>query len=157
MRIILLIISLLFLGTGSAFAQHGHELESGSASKLELNHGKKWQTDAALRKGMTSMRAATMAALDALHAGKASDATFEAAARVMNAQVSYLIENCKLDPKADAQLHMIVSDILAASEILKGKSATIARVDGLLAAASALNRYGQFFAHPGWRAIPLGH
>lgn len=157
MRTTLLIISLLLVSPGSALAQHGHEPGHGNESKLELNHGKKWQTDAALRKGMTRMRAAITAALDAVHAGKASDATFETAARAMNAQVTYLIQNCKLDPKADAQLHLIVADVLAASEVLEGKSAGTPRVDGLLAAASSLNRYGEFFAHPGWRGIPLEH
>jgi len=155
MKLTILVLAAALALPGTVLAQHEHG--HGVGAKLELNGGKQWQTDGPLRQGMETMRAATVAALDAVHGGKATAATYDTAAKTITAQVAFLIQNCKLDPKADAQLHLVIADVLAASEVMEGKSAGKARADGLVALAQALNRYGQYFAHPGWKPIPLHH
>src|SRR3990167_8357435 len=79
--------------------------------KLELNAGKKWGTDDALRKAMSGIQTSVTQTLPAAHAGKASAADYDAFGKDVTAQVTYMVENCKLDPQADAQLHIIVADL----------------------------------------------
>jgi hypothetical protein len=53
-------------GPGLAVEPHAHG-DKAAAVKLQLNHGKKWQTDAALRRGMSEIRAAMAEALTPIH------------------------------------------------------------------------------------------
>ena len=134
-------------------AEHVHEHGAASGAQLELNQGKKWQTDEPLRKGMTNMRAALAKDLNAIHANKASDAQYEALAAKLNGEVAYVVQNCKLDPKADAELHKVIAEVLAGAEAMQGKEAGVERRDGAVRVAKALNAYGKFFHHPGWRNL----
>ena len=126
---------------------------AGARAALQLDHGKKWPTDEALRKGMTSMRAALARDLKAIHANKASDAQYEAVAAKLNAEVAYVVQNCTLEPKADAELHKVIAEVLAGAEAMEGKEAGVDRRAGALRVARALDTYGKFFDHPGWRRL----
>lgn len=130
----------------------GREHAAAGAS-LEFNQGKKWQTDEALRKGMSNMRAALAKDLKAIHANKASDAQYEALAAKLNGEVAYVVANCKLDPKADAELHKVIAEVLAGAEAMEGKEPGVARREGAVRAVKALNAYGKFFDHPGWHNL----
>jgi hypothetical protein len=133
-------------------AEHAHD-HAATAAALELDQGRKWQTDEPLRKGMSNMRAALAGDLKVIHADKASDAQYEALAAKLNGEVAYVVQNCKLDPKADAELHKVIGELLAGAEAMQGKEAGVARRDGAVRAVKALNAYGKFFDHPGWRDL----
>lgn len=135
----------------AAEAAHDHGTAAGAA--LELNQGKKWQTDEPLRKGMSNMRAALAGDLKAIHADKASDAQYEALASKLTGEVAFVVQNCKLDPKADAELHKVIGEILGGADAMQGKEAGVARRDGAVRVAKALNAYGKYFDHPGWRNL----
>ena len=139
-------------GAPALAAEHAHDHDATGAA-LELNQGKKWPTDAPLRKGMSTMRAALAKDLKLIHADKASDAQYEALATKLNGEVAYVVQNCKLDPKADAELHKVIAELLAGAEAMQGKEAGVARRDGAVRAVMALNAYGRFFDHPGWRNL----
>ena len=68
----------------------------------------------------------------------------------IDAQVQYLIANCKLDPKADAALHGIIGALLAGSASLKDKPDDAAPVATLRA---ALADYPKFFDDPTWQPL----
>jgi hypothetical protein len=152
---ILPLLAALALPLTAPAAEHHHH--AAAPHKIELNAGQKWETDAALRKGMSAIRAAVAGALSAEHGGKASKSTYESAAKKVNAQLAYIVANCKLDPKADAQLHVVLGEIMSGVEALEGKKPDQPREAGLLATAQALNTYGDHFTHPGWKAIDLSH
>lgn len=133
-------------------AEPAHDHGAAGAG-LELNQGSKWQTDLPLRKGMGNMRAALAKDLKAVHANKASDAQYEALAAKLTGEVAYVVQNCKLEPKADAELHKVIGELLAAAEAMQGKEAGVARRDGAVRAVRALNAYGKYFDHPGWRNL----
>ena len=135
-------------------AHHGHGAHG--KQQLELNAGKKWATDDALRKGMSSIRTAIATALPAAHSGKISNAEYDALGKELNAQVAYIVQNCKLDPKADTQLHVIVGDIVNGIDTVEGKQHK-KRAAGVVHIAQALNAYGKHFDHAGWQAISLPH
>lgn len=131
---------------------HGH-----AGHTIELNAGKKWGTDEALRQGMDAIRALTETALPAAHAGTLSPAGYDALANDVNAQVAHIVDNCKLDAKADAQLHVILAELAAGIETMQGKRAGEARAMGVVHVSQTLNTYGKYFNHPGWKTIALPH
>jgi hypothetical protein len=130
-----------------------HQHDGAAIQALKLNAGKKWATDAPLRKGMSEIRDAIAADKNAIHAGKLTDARYDALAKRVDAQVAYMIENCKLPPEADAQLHLVIAQITEGSEAMKGKSKNATRRVGAEKIVAALNAYGNHFQHPGWTSL----
>lgn len=144
-----LAFALAFAGPAAAAGEsHEHGHGAGEA-KLVLDHGKKWQTDAPLRKGMSSIRAALAKDVKAIHADKATPKQYEALADKVTGEVAYIVQNCKLPEDADAQLHLVIAELLAGAEAMKGEH----RREGVEQVARALNQYGQFFNHPGWKKL----
>ena len=133
-----------------AAEEHHHHGESAAAvQKLELNAGKKWATDAALRQSMDDINQAMDKALPLIHKDRFSDADYVALATTINAKVGYAVENCKLEPKADAMLHLVIAELMAGAEIMDGKTSA-ARHDGAVRVRQALQSYGKYFQHPNW-------
>ena len=128
-----------------AAAQHQHEA---GAHALQLDNGKKWTTDAPLRRGMTTMRDAVAAQHAAIHANKATATQYQALAGRIDGQIGYIVQNCKLAPDADAQLHVILTDVIAGSDLMKGADPAKRR-DGAVMVVEALNKYPRYFDHPG--------
>lgn len=137
---------------GTLAAGDLHKHGQGEAT-LVLDHGKKWQTDEVARKGMESVRAALAADLKAIHAGKQTAPQYQALAAKVNAEVANMVKNCKLDPKADAQFHQVIAELMAGAESMEGKDKTISPRQGAERAAKALNAYGRHFEHPGWKRL----
>jgi hypothetical protein len=131
--------------------EHGHGHEAG-AHKLELDHGRKWSTDAPLRQGMSAIRDAVAAEHHAIHRNKAGLAQYQALAKKVDEQVAYMVANCKLSPEADANLHLILADIIAGSDLMKGKSKAKAR-QGAVKLIGAIETYPEYFDHPGWQQL----
>ena len=157
-RILSLAAIALALPLSVLAAESGHDSHGAHApQKVELNAGKKWETDDALRKGMSSMRASIATALPAAHAGKLSTAEYEALGKELGSQVAYIVQNCKLDPKADAQLHIVVADIVNGVDTIEGKQHNKKRAMGVVKVAQALNTYGKYFDHDGWQPVKLPH
>ena len=137
------------LAAGEAH-EHGHGAEQ---AKLTLNHGKKWQTDAPLRQGMDNIRVALAGDLKTIHANKASAKQYEALAARVEGEVAYVVQNCRLDPEADAQLHLVIAEVLGGAEAMQGKEKGVTRRAGAVRVVKALNEYGKHFDHPGWRKL----
>lgn len=134
---------------GAAFAAEEHDHHGAAEAKLVLNHGKKWQTDAPLRKGMENIRAAVAKDVKAIHADKAAPKQYQALAAKVNGEVAYIVQNCKLPEDADAQLHLVIAELMAGAEAMQGEHARA----GAERVAKTLNQYGKFFDHPGWRNL----
>lgn len=127
--------------------------EHAAHGQLALDDGKKWPTDAALRAGMSHIRKLVEPRLAAVHAGQLGAGQYEALARKVEAEVGYIVANCKLEPRADAMLHLVIADIGAGVDAMAGKSAALKRAQGAVAVAAALDAYGRYFNHPGWTRI----
>lgn len=131
---------------------HGH-----AAAELALDHGQKWATDDPLRQAMGNLHQAVARALPEAHAGALSDAGYDALGAQANRELAYIVENCKLEPQADAVLHVILADVVEGAGIAGGQHTGQARAAGVVRLAEALNRYGEYFDHPGWQAIRIPH
>jgi hypothetical protein len=146
-------LSLVLLGlplsSVPAAAQHQHE---SGAHTLKLDDGRRWPTDAPLRQGMTAIRDAVSADHPAIHGNKETAGQYQALAGKIDSQIAYIVRNCKLAPEADAQLHVILGDIIAGSDLMKGPDKARQR-EGAVMIVGALEKYPEYFDHPQWRPI----
>lgn len=125
---------------------HHHAVEP---AKLQLNAGKKWATDTPLRQAMNDINQAMAKALPAIHKNQFGNEDYQALAATISARVGDAVAQCKLEPKADAMLHLVIADLMAGAEIMEGKSAQT-RHDGAVKVLEALKSYGKYFQHPAW-------
>ena len=131
---------------------HSHD-PAGTPVKLSLDAGKKWASDEPLRKAMTNIRNAMDKSLHAIHKDKLSAAKYGALAKKVNGEIGYMVSNCKLEPKADAQLHLIIAEMLEGVEAMDGKVKTMTRQDGAVKVIGALENYSTYFDDPSWKPI----
>ena len=146
--IILAITTPLHAQTPATEHNHGHD-QNANAS-LTLDHGKKWQSDTPLRQGMQSINDAVMQNIDAFHHDKLTKPDAEKLARHINDQVRFLVNNCKLEPKADATLHVIIGELLSGADVLTKDPNSM---QGMPTLVKALMQYPEYFEHKGWKGI----
>jgi hypothetical protein len=142
-------LALCCAGPGFAVEPHAHG-DTAAAVKLQLNHGKKWQTDEALRRGMSEIRAAMAEALTPIHENVFTPAQYDALAARTQIQIDYVVSNCKLPEAADQQLHVVLEQII--DGVAEMKAAT-GRDQGAAKIVRALGQYGDYFNHAGWRPV----
>jgi hypothetical protein len=131
---------------------HSHDAV-GTPVKLSLDSGKKWASDEPLRMAMTNIRNAMDKSLHAIHEDRLSATKYGALAKKVNGEVGYMVSNCKLEPKADAQLHLIIAEMLEGVEAMDGKLKTMTRQDGAVKVIGALESYSTYFDDPSWKPI----
>ncbi len=141
------------LGTSVLAQTATHDHGAAVPHKLALNQGRKWATDEALRVGMDRIRGLVEAQLGAAHAGKLTRAQYRELAAQVETEVGGIVANCKLEPKADAMLHLVIADIGAGTDAMAGKDTKTRPALGLVKVAQAVNQYGSHFDHPGFKPI----
>ena len=122
---------------------------------LTLNAGQKWATDEHLRKAMGKIRDGMNPAIQAIHRGTLAAAKYAALAKLASDEVAYMVANCKLEPEVDAQLHVLIAEILEGADAMAGKSKQVTRRQGAVKVIGALENYGTYFNDPNWK--PLAH
>jgi hypothetical protein len=141
----------------AAFAAgDAHSHDEAGAAKLALDHGRKWDTDGPLRDGMGRIRTLAADGVAKAHAGKMTPAQYTELARKVELEVAGIVTNCKLEPQADAMLHLVLAGIGEGTDAMAGKG-RLTPEQGLVRVAGAANDYGRFFDHPGYQPIPLAH
>lgn len=156
-RLALVALHMAMTGPAMAATDHAaHSHEHGSAvASLQLNAGQKWATDAALRQGMHNIRQTMAASLHEIHENRLSAKNYATLAGKVTHEVGEIVANCKLAPEADAQLHLIVADLLAGAEQMAGKTKTENRQRGAVGVIGALEKYGTYFADRDFK--PIAH
>lgn len=137
------------IATAGETHEHGHG--AGEVQKLRLDAGRKWATDAPLRQTMDEINRALAEALPLIHKNRFDDAQYRALAATVNRQVAFAVDNCHLEPKADAMLHLVIADLAAGAGTMQGASGRPPQ-DGALQVVKALQAYGKYFQHPGWKS-----
>ncbi|MEP6969240.1 MAG: hypothetical protein ABJA49_02285 [Betaproteobacteria bacterium] len=120
---------------------------------MSLNLGHKWATDDALRTGMAKIRVLVEPMHTPAHAGKLSPAQYAELAGQVEVEVGGIVANCKLEPKADAVLHIVIGEIGAGTDAMAGKTTQLRPAQGLVQVAKAVNDYAGHFDHPGFKPI----
>jgi len=135
-------------------AAHHHE-HGAAAPTLQLNAGKKWETDGALRQAMGNIHQTMAASLHEIHENRLPAKGYDMLAQKVQREVGSIIANCKLEPKADAQLHLIVAELLEGAEQMGGKMTKMKRQTGAVKVIGALEKYGTYFDDAGFK--PIAH
>lgn len=130
-----------------------HDHGAAAPHKPTLNQGRKWATDVPLRAGMERIRGLVEPQLGAAHAGQLTPAQYRELATQVETEVGGIVANCKLEPKADAMLHLVIADIGAGTDTMAGKNAKARPALGLVKVAQAVNQYGSHFDDPGFKPI----
>ena len=150
-----LILPVLVLGlglsTGVSWGETtSHEGHQGAAVELTLNGQAKWQGDENMLKGMNAIRSALAPRLSAIHDDTLPSADYMALAGEIEAQVDFMVENCKLTPEVDEQFHIVLGHVLDGVSELKSETDPRA---GAVLVVEALNAYGSHFEHANWQPI----
>jgi len=131
--------------------EHGHDEHADHAGhgasneKLTLNDGKKWATDEPLRAGMSRMHSAVIPVYKAFNDKTITAEQAQGLATTIKTEIDLIFQNCKLEPKADAALHIVLA------ELLGGKAAIEANPsdpEGVPRIVNALHSYSEYFDHP---------
>lgn len=140
------------LTAGGALAAGDGHSHGASHGELTLDHGRKWPTDGALRHGMSEIRAVIAEALPKAHSGRLDAAGYVRVADRVSAQIESITANCKLPEDVDAQLHLVLAEIIDGTDHMRKGGEP---VEGVVKVLGALDAYGKHFDHPGWE--PLKH
>ena len=158
-RLLLLMSALCMTFAGTSLAAtthtgHEHKNEQGTAAKtLQLNAGKKWETDAALRQAMSNIRQAMAGELHEIHENRLSARGYGKLAQKVEAEVGNIVANCKLGAQADEQLHIVIVELLGGTEHMAGKFKGSKRQNGAVQVIGALEKYAAYFDDPGFKPI----
>lgn len=136
---------------GLAAEGGGHD-HQGPKHALSLDAGKKWATDEPLRQSMGRIREQVQKQLPAAHANRLADADAKALASLVRTEIAFMVDNCQLKGKADENLHVLISQMLAGADKIE---AAKTRQSGVVAVVNALNEYPKYFEHKGW--LPIAH
>lgn len=134
---------------------HGDHSKHGSGTgratdQLKLNNGKKWQTDAQLQRGMSTIRDELQKALGPIHAGTYTPEDYKALSGRIEGQITDVIAHCKLPTDVDTQIHLVLADIFAGTDVMKKDGP---RINGAVKVIQALKTYETYFEHPNWKPI----
>lgn len=146
----LLLTSLALSPPLLAATAHEHPQTEDQAKKLTLNNGKKWVTDDVVRKGMAEIRAMMADNTERSHKGKMKAAEYKTLGATIETRVTAFVEQCKLEPKADAMFHIVLADLHSGAHLMQEKNQGKA---GAHKVVRALDAYGLYFEHAGWKAL----
>ena len=124
------VVALVALGAapgpaqGAENAPHAHAHAPAASAEVNLDHGRRWATDAPLRSGMARIRALSVAGLGRAQAGQLSQAQYRDLAGKIEIEVGGIVAKCKLPPEADAVLHGVIAEIMGGADAMAGKDPT---------------------------------
>jgi hypothetical protein len=132
--------------TDTAQAHQGHAAHEPAPAPV-LAEGQRWATDAPLREAMLRIREGVASRMHAFHEGSLPAAEAQSLAAAVEADVQYMIANCRLEPQPDAALHALIGRMLGSAEALRADPAD---PGGMPELVSVVRDYGATFNHPGW-------
>lgn len=138
-----LALALSLTALPSTAAEHDHH--DIDAVELQLNAGQKWQTDAPLRQAMGEIGQAVNSSLDAIHNNQLDATGYENIAEEVNQQVAYMVENCQLEPEADAQLHIVIARLMDSAQVMEKQNDLQVKNEAAVKLVGALNSYADYF------------
>lgn len=97
--------------------------------------------------GMLKIRTGVEATMPAYQSGVLNANQAQSLSATVEQNVTYMIQNCKLEPESDAALHVLIGRMLTASETMKKDAGSPAGWPELMA---VLHDYAAAFDHPGW-------
>lgn len=142
---------------------HGHDHhdhaehlgEDGGLSQLSLNDGKKWATDAPLRREMGKIRKLVSDKKSSVQKDNLSDENYTKLAGQIHGSIMTMFKECKLPADADANLHIVLAEMLAGVSGMKGEIKEVSRAQGYDQVLQSLNAYQSHFEDKKFKPIAL--
>ncbi len=143
MKFFLVLAAVLFsFQVVMANESHHHHHEEKKA--LSLNHGKKWEVDAVMKKNMDAIHDKFKVVHNLVKTKKATDKDYSSLASVISYSAQDIASNCKMGPKADETFHVILNDLFAISDDLNKSGKADSALKKL---HHALSTYSKYFSH----------
>lgn len=133
-------------GVSLANVSDPHAKHESSSATTKATPAQRWQTDAPLRTGMAHIRTA-VDTLEHHGHGHLDDAQVVALATQVEQQIAYLVANCKLEPQADAALHVIIAELGTGAQALRNAPDNHSLIASMQRAVAT---YPQQFDDPTW-------
>lgn len=124
---------------------HEHHDSNKLEQSLNLNNGKKWSTDKALRTNMSEIHKDLKKILEKTKSNKVAISDYQLFGKNLNDNINNIFKNCKLEPKADAQLHVIMAELLKASKELTSTSMIAKKKEAAHDILSNYKKYLKYF------------
>ncbi|MCO5143616.1 MAG: hypothetical protein M9962_11045 [Oligoflexia bacterium] len=143
------IVSLLFLNFfATANSQtHDHQNHTNLSRELRLDGGKKWVTDKSLRFNMSAIHQHIKINLPKIDDQKLTSEEYLLLSEKINSNIKNIFKTCRLPAKADAQLHIILVNMMRSNDILKSKTGTVEKNHAIHEILSAYKMYLEYFDH----------
>ncbi|RUO44146.1 hypothetical protein CWE15_02980 [Aliidiomarina taiwanensis] len=140
-----LVATLAFTATAFPGSADEHDHHHAEGVELQLNNGKKWETDAPLRQSMATVSQNVSAVLADIHNHSLNAAGYKTLAGQVNEQIAYIFANCELEPAADAQLHIVIARMMVSAQTMEQNSDLAEKRQAAVALVGALHSYADFF------------
>jgi len=150
------LIAIALVGIGLAAwthfrTAHGHGHGHHGAAVLSLHDGQRWETDEPLRLGMQRIRDAVASSLADPADRNFNQEQAKLLADAVQENVAYLMQNCQLEPAADSNLHVLITELMTGAALV---AANPSSDEGVMKLADALAEYPEYFEHQNWRPLP---
>ena len=126
-------------------SHHHHHHGSEKKTKLTLNKGQKWPTDKVLRHHMEAIHTKIKALIPKIKSNKAKNKDYKTFANSIERNINSIFKNCKLEPEVDAQLHIVLAEIIEGKEELKKDLSLEEKHDSLHKIINAYKKYIKYF------------
>ena len=125
---------------------HDHGSHGGAENPaLHLNKGKKWPTDKPLRTNMENIHGHLKRRIKRIKAKTLNKDEYARMGSEIERSIDNIFKNCKLEPAADAQLHIILSGMIKGKDTLQDKSSDSSKRQK--AAMSILDGYKSYLKY----------
>ena len=128
-------------------AEHHHEENN---SQLVLNQGEKWVIDESLHIGMSGIKKEIIKNLDEIHHERFTKQQYADLVVTLDKYLAFLFENCKLPPLADAQLHILLANVMQGVDKMKNSEN---KKQGAILIIQSLKTYPVYFNDPNWQGL----
>jgi len=142
--------ALVFFVFQTTFADsdhHGHHDHGKSDLVLTLNNDQKWPTDQPLRENMSAIHNHIKSRLGRIKGEKMTDNEYIDLSKKIKENIDAIFANCKLTPKADAQLHIVLAGMLSANSKLSGNVTTKEKAAAVMEILKNYKVYLKYFDH----------
>lgn len=150
-----ILIAIASLGANDALASpaphdSAHAHHASASPRPTFDDGRKWATDEPLRRHMEAVRELLARHSSAVLQGELTWDQAKVLGADVELKVAAILADCRLAPGADANLHLILADMVEGADILQGKTRHRPEA-GTAKVARATQMYATYFEHPGWR------
>lgn len=123
-------------------------------SEHTLSHGKKWETNEAMRQGMDNIRQAMTTSQEGIEKERLSAQDYQRLAEAVDKNVADILKNGNLAKVTSKAFHIVVlADLTQSTGLMRTSPKIQTQRVAAMGVLQSLRNYGEYFQHPGW---PLG-